>query len=67
MAGICISAIWGRFQGFKKDEGGLYSDDGVGIYSKWVTPIIYLAMPSVKKSIENVYILLSDIDKNDVT
>jgi hypothetical protein len=56
----------GQIYRFKKDEGDLYSDDGVGIYSKWVTPIIYFGDASVKKSIENVYILLSDIDKNDV-
>jgi hypothetical protein len=56
----------GQIYRFKKDEIQLYTDNGAGIPSKWTTPVLYFGDISVRKTIEYIYVLMSDISENDI-
>jgi hypothetical protein len=57
----------GQIYRFMKNEYDMYSDNGVGIASKWTTPILALSDIYSRKDIYNAYIMLNDIEDNDVT
>lgn len=56
----------GQIYRYKDNERDIYSDDGRGIISKWTTPTLYFGDASVRKTVDYVYALMSNINQNDV-